>query len=155
MIIDRQLKFAEAQAITSASAASTYGVDTGLAARNLGVGDQLYLVVSCNETMVGAGATVTASLRTSATATGTGSGTGGNIALSGSPDTIATLPTFAALTTAGTFVALALPPSDGYLQYLDVYFTLAGGTLSAGKFSAMIVADTDLQHFYAAGYSVQ
>lgn len=154
MLIDRMLKFSNAQAITSASAASTYAVDTGIA-RDIGTGEQLYLIVVLTETMVGAAATVTPSLRTSATATGSGSGATGSLALGGSPATVATGAAFAALSTAGSKVVIPLPPSSSYLRYLDVYFTLAGGTLSAGKFTAMIVKDADLQTFYAAGYTVQ
>ena len=151
MIIDSTLQFSNGQAITSASAASTYIADISIA-RNIGVGAmQLYLVVVCTETMVGAGATVTPSLRTSATATAAAP-TG---PLSGSISTIPTSATaFAALSVAGTAQVIPLPPNTGYLRYIDVYYTLAGGTLSAGKFSAFIVADTDLQAFYAAGYTV-
>lgn len=151
MIIDSQLQFANAQAITSASAASENIVDISVA-RDIGAGNQrLYLVVACVETMVGAGATVTPSLRTSATATA--AAPAGD--LNGTVNTIPTSATaFAALTAAGTQQVIPLPPNSGYLRYIDVYFTLASGTLSAGKFSAFIVADADLQHFYSAGYTV-
>lgn len=151
MIIDSQLQFSDAQAITDASAASTNIVDISIA-RNIGAGTpQLYLVVVCTETMVGAGATVTPSLRTSATASA--AAPAGD--LNGTINTIPTSATaFAALSAAGTAQVIPLPPNTGYLRYIDVYYTLAVGTLSAGKFSAFIVTDTDLQTFYAAGYTV-
>lgn len=154
MLIDGQLEFAKAQAIT-ASAASTYGVDISIA-RNIGVGQQLYLVVLCTVAMTDSGSdsTVTPSLRTSATATGTGSGTGGTIALTNTINTLATLPAFAATSAAGTTSIIPLPPAT-YLRYLDVYFTVANGNLTTGSFSAFIVSDTDLQSFYGIGYTVQ
>ena len=155
MILDLSLIFAWAQAITSASAASAANtsstppalgiVDTTIA-RNLGAGtDKLYLVVDCTATMVGAGATITPSLRTSATASGG--------ALTGSPATILNGSAFAALTAAGTRQVYVLPPSSSYLQYLDVYLTLASGTLSAGKFSAYITCDVDMPAYYAEGFN--
>lgn len=154
MLIDSMLMFSDAQAVT-ASAASSYGVDINIA-RDIGAGENLFLVVTCTEDMTDAASdsTITPTLRTSATATGSGSGINGTIALTNSIATVATLPAFAALSKAGTKKVIALPPSSAYLQYLDVYYTAANGDLTTGKFSAFICKDTDLQTFYKAGYTV-
>ena len=156
MILDTKLIFSWDQVVTAshASAADTTTtppaagiVDLGLAARNIGAGvDKLYLVVQCTAAMTdgGSDSTVTPSLRTSATETSS--------ALTGSPATIITGTAFAALSPAGTRQVYVLPPSDSYLQYLDVYFTVANGSLTTGKFSAFITTNVDMQHSYASGF---
>lgn len=149
MLIDSSLQFSSSQAVT-ASAASDNIVDT-LKARNIGVGEPLYLVVVCTEAMTDASSdsTVTPTLRTSATATA--AAPAGD--LNGTINTLATLPTFAALSAAGTQYIIPLPPAT-YLRYLDVYYTVANGNLTTGKFTAFITHDIDANQSYAAGYSV-
>ena len=151
MLIDSQLSFASAQAVT-ASAASTNAIDTQNA-RNLGVGESLFLVVTCTAAMtdVGSDSTLTPTLRTSATATGT------PLALTGTINTLATLPVFPAISPAGTQRIIALPPASAdnpYLEYLDVYFAVANGNLTTGSFSAFITHDIDSNQSYPAGYTV-
>ena len=154
MLLDTMLQFSNNQAVT-ASAASTYGIDIGIG-RNLGAGEPLFLVtvLTADMTDVGSDTTITPTLRTSATATGSGSGLNGSIALTGSITTLLTQTTFPALSKAGTKVINYLPPSDSYEQYLDVYYTAANGNLTTGNFTSFICKDTDLQHFYPAGYTI-
>lgn len=151
MLLDSSLQFASAQAVT-ASAASTNAIDINVG-RNIGVGEQLFLVVTCTTAMTDSGSdsTVTPSLRTSATASGS------PLALSGTINTLATLPAFPALSPAGTQRIIALPPASAdnpYLEYLDVYFTVANGNLTTGSFSAVVTHDIDSNQSYPAGYSV-
>lgn len=161
MQLDSNLIFAWEQAVTAAAASAQYttaapyaaGVVDASIARNLGAGaHKLYLVVLCTAAMTDAGSdsTVTPSLRTSATITGS---MGSTPALSGSPATILTGTAFAALSAAGTMQVYVLPPSNSYLEYLDVYFTVANGSLSTGAFSAFITTDVDMQYSYAEGFN--
>jgi hypothetical protein len=160
MILDSQLIFAWQQAV-AASAASVYnaavqpnaaGVVDLTIGRNIGVGtDKLYLVVMCNAAMTDAGSdsTVTASLRTSATITGA---IGVNPALSGTINTITTFNAFPALTAPGVSMIQTLDPAT-YLEYLDIYFTVANGNLTTGSFSAFITTNVDLQTYYKEGFN--
>jgi hypothetical protein len=155
MILDSQLIFAWQQAITAsaASVASTavqpnaQGIIDLTLARNIGVGtDKLYLIILCTTAMTdgGSDSTVTVTLRTSATAASS--------ALTNSINTISTFTVFPALTKAGISMIQTLDPA-AYLQYLDVYFTVANGNLTTGSFSAFIVTNADLQTYYAEGFN--
>jgi hypothetical protein len=151
MLLDSALLFSDSQVVT-ASAASTNGIDLKTA-RNIGVGEPNYLVVTLMADMTdgGSDSTVTATLRTSATAAGS------PLVLSGTINTLATLPVFPALSKAGTQRVIALPPASSdnpYLEYIDVYYTVANGNLTTGKFSAAITHDFDANQAYAAGYTV-
>ena len=159
MQLDSNLIFAWKQAVTAGAASAQYttaapyaaGVVDASIARNLGAGaHKLYLVVLCTAAMTGGSSTVTPSLRTSATITGS---MGSTPALSGAPATILTGTAFAALSAAGTMQVYVLPPSNSYLEYLDVYFTVANGSLSTGAFSAFITTDVDMQYSYAEGFN--
>ncbi len=157
MILDTKLIMAWEQAITSASAASAANttttppaagiIDLGLAARDVGVGtNKLYwcVLVTADMTDSGSNSTITPSLRTSATESAS--------ALTGSPATIITGQAFPALTKAGTLQINVLPPG-AYLEYLDTYLTLAGGTLDTGKFSSWICTDVPQMSYYASGFN--
>jgi hypothetical protein len=157
MILDNQLVLAWKQAVTaSAASAATSNTDgtynaMGIIdlskARNIGVGtDKLYLVVDCTTAMTDAGSdsTITPSLRTSATQAAN--------ALTGTINTLMTGAAFAALSAAGTRQIYVLPPA-AYLQYIDVYFTAANGSLTTGSFSAYITTDVDQQSYYAEGFN--
>jgi hypothetical protein len=159
MILDNQLVLAWKQAVTVAAASAatnntngTYnavGIIDMSKARNIGVGTtKLYLVVDCATTMADTNndATLTPSLRTSATQSGS--------ALTGTINTLMTGSAFAALSPAGTRQVYVLPPA-AYLEFIDVYFTPANGSLTAGSFSAYITTDVDQQTYYAEGFNPQ
>ena len=57
--------------------------------------------------------------------------------------TLLTLGTFAAAAKAGTRLASSLPPLADFRRYLRVKYTVAGGPLTAGKFSAFFVNTLD------------
>ena len=153
MILDSQLILGWQQAVTASAATvanstvqpNAQGIIDLTIARNIGVGtDKLYLVVLCTATMVGAGAIVTPTLRTSATAA--------SAALTGTINTITTLNALPALSVAGTMVIATLDPVS-YLEFLDVYFTVSGGSLTGGAFSAFIATNVDQQTYYAEGFN--
>ena len=134
MIIDRFNEFSDAQAVT-ASAASTNVVDLK-AAGNI-EGKPYYLIIKTNASATASGdATVTFALQTDS-AENFGSAT--------------TLWTSAAIgkaaLTAGTEV-VRLPINGMPLKrYTRVYYTVATGPLTAGKFDAFLSADGDTNEF--------
>lgn len=147
MLIDYLAQFAVNQAVT-VSAFATNLMDLGMS-RDIGAGKELYLVVQCHQTMTGAGATIAASLQTSATNNGTN--------LSGTITTLLTMPTIPALSAAGLMQITRLPPGmvGGYQRYLQLYWTVAGGTLTAGTFSAFLTPDAQNWQAYASGFAIQ
>lgn len=145
MLIDKQNMFSDAQDIT-ASAASTNYVDLG-AVRNVGVGEELYLVfvVTTAFTDAGSDSTVTPKLRTD-----------DNTSFSSATD-LRTYDTFAALSAAGTKKVYKLEPvtdAGSYERYLQVYYTVANGNLTTGAISAFLAKDAQAWKAYAAGYTV-
>lgn len=127
-ILDRELEFSDAQTVT-VTAASTDQVNQVNAGE---AGDELYLVIQVDETATAAGAaTVTFALRTD-------DNTG-----MGSPKSLWTSDIIgkAALVAGARVAKIRLP--TGAEQFLDVYFTVATGPLTAGKFSAFLCKDFD------------
>jgi predicted permease len=143
MILDNELRFSNEQAVT-ASAVSENIVDLGIADRDIGRGENLFLVVQCTEAMTDAGSdsTVAVTLETD-----------DNTGLT-SAVVLDTVGTFAALSAAGTRFVRRLPPSDNYERYLGVRYTVANGNLTTGKFTAAIVKDVNLDKVYPDNISI-
>lgn len=149
MIIDAQLTFSDAQAVT-ATANSTNVIDTGPlfagnTGRNLGAGVRhpyIFITVDIAMTDASSDSTLAVALVTD-----------DNAALS-SATTIATLTTFAALTAAGTTFFAPLPVSNSYERYIALTFTPANGNLSTGSFTAGITLDPQAWVPTASGFTV-
>lgn len=134
MIIDKALQVSDAQAVT-ASAASTDVIDTGVANRSIGDVTSLAAVITVDEAATAAGAaTVTFSLQDSADN-------------STFTDVVASAAIGKAALTAGKQAAVFKLPSN-LRRYIRVYYTVATGPLTAGKFSAQVVMDYDRQRAY-------
>jgi len=128
MIIDKALQVSNEQAVTS-SAASTDVIDTGQTTPDLGASD-LYLVITTDEAATASGsATVTFSLQDSADN-------------SSFADVAVTAAIGKATLVAGYQRIIPLPIR--LRRYLRAYYTVATGPLTAGKFSAQIVAGYQL-----------
>lgn len=139
MINDVNLQFASALTVTSTASSSV--VDFG-SARNIGVGENLYLVVEVSSAMVGAGVSVVAAID--------GSSDNGSWT-----SAVQTIGTFAAASAAGTQLIARLQPDVLNYEYLRVTFTVSGGTLSGGAFNAIIAHDIDDVTSYPAGYTIK
>lgn len=125
MILDYQLMFADAQAVT-ASAASTNIVDLTAAGDIL---EDLNLVVRCDTTATSANgtATVTAKLQTATDSAFT------------TPVDLYVSPAFTiSQLNANTNLVKTCVPCTGVLRYLRVYFTVGTQNLTAGKFDAFL-----------------
>ena len=124
-------------------------VDTGNAtniARDMGEGEDLYIVFTVTESFVGVGATVAINCVVSAATALTTPTTVGSVAATG----------VASLTLGAQFVVRINPlvASLG-LRYLGVIYTIATATTTAGAMTAYVVKDfQDGKKFYASGFTV-
>lgn len=125
MIIDKSLQVSNEQTVT-ASAASTDVIDFGQANPNSGMPGMLSAVVTVDVAATAAGAaTVTFSVQDSADN-------------STFTDVAVTAPIGKASLTAGAQIVIPMPVQ--HRRYVRVYYTVGTGPLTAGKFSAQVVA---------------
>lgn len=143
MYVDGQLLFSDAQAVTAA-AASTNTVDLGIA-RDIGTGQDLYVVVVCDVAMTdgSSDSTLDVILYGDSTTTFT-------------PDAQQTLFQFPALSAAGTVKYAKLDPGSAPLQYqyIQLYYSPNNGNLTTGSFTAFITTDVQKYASYANGYTI-
>lgn len=141
MYVDAKLLFSDAQAVTAA-AASTSVVDLG-AAREIGTGEDLYVVVSVDVAMTDASSdsTLTVDLYADSTESFT-------------PDSKQTLFTIPAVSAAGAVFIAKISPVLGAYRYLELYYTPNNGNLSTGSFTAFIAKDVSSYRAYADGITI-
>ncbi len=128
MMVDALLLFSDAQAITAA-AGSTSTIDLG-SVRDIGTGEDLYLVVTCDVAMTdGAGNTYPLVVALE-----------GDSTESFTPDGTVEAFTFPAASAIGTTKILKLSPGSAPLQYryIRLKYTPTGGSLTAGSFTAFL-----------------
>ena len=124
MYIDKALQVSNEQAVT-ATAASTDVIDFGQANPDLGMTDQCSMVITTDEAATASGAaTVTFSVQDSADN-------------STFVDVAATAAIAKATLVAGYQHVIPMPTK--LRRYCRVYYTVATGPLTAGKFSAQVV----------------
>lgn len=131
MIIDKETQFSDSQAVT-VTAVSTDTVDLKTDVNDLGVGNQLWLVVLCKETVTAAGAATVDFAYVD----------DDNAALASPAVLRATGAIGKASLTAGTVVALWQVPRNTQ-RYVGMQYTVATGPLTAGKFSAFFTRNPD------------
>lgn len=145
MLVDAHNLFSDAQTVTTNSengVLSTNAIDLQVA-RNIGVGENLYVVVIVDTPMAGAGDTLTVDLVTDA------------YAALNSPTTIQTIGTFPANSPAGTRLVARIQPSDSFEQYIGLLYTAAGsGALESGAFTAFLTHDIDASKAYADNITI-
>lgn len=142
MFIDKFTLFDNAAAHLTTGASTDY-MDLG-ANRNIGVGENLYViaVVTTAFTDAGSDSTMTLTLEVD-----------DNAAFS-SPTTAQTLGTFGALSAVGARLVARLQPDAINERYLRVKYTVANGDLTTGAFSVAIVHDIQAFSVYAKGYTI-
>lgn len=145
MIIDKALQFSDAQAVTSTAISEVIDLGDGNTLRDIGIGEDLWLVIITQTTCTDSGsdATVTFSLESDSVA-----------ALSSATVHYTSgAKAFAAYATAGTENVAIRLPAGNYERYLGVRYTVASGPLTAGAFDAFLVRDYDKSKNYAHGYT--
>lgn len=144
MIMDKQLEFSDAQAVTS-TAISTNVVDLGddVTTRNIGGMDPLFLVVQTDTTATdtSSDATLAVTLESDSTA---------NLATSATVHASTGAMAFATYATAGTTFWVTPLPFGAYERYLGVRYTVASGPLTAGAFSAFLTRDPQFWSIFQA-----
>lgn len=141
MIMDSLLLFSDAQAVTSAAASDSV-VDLG-SARNIGVGEDLYIVAILDVAMADTGSDSTLAVALE-----------GDSTSSFTPDSTITLFTFAAISAIGTKKVAKVPPDFMNLRFARLKYTPAGGDLSAGSITAFVTHDPDQYTSYADGITI-
>lgn len=142
MIRDGQTTFSDAQAITSA-AASTNVIDLSVA-RDMGIGQELYVVTVITTALTDSSSNSTVAVTAETdTADSFGSAT-----------TAQTLYTIAAVAAAGTVYVARLQPFATDERYLRLYYTPANGNLTTGAWDSFLVATAQLSTFYPKGYEI-
>lgn len=142
MIVDAQLLFSDQQAVTAA-AASANSVDLKKA-RNIGVGERLFIVVTVDVAFTDAGSdsTLTVDLQ------------GDTTSAFGSA-TSSRLFTIPALAAAGNiYIAGISPDFAGNFEFLQLQYTPNNGNLSTGTVSAFMVKDISAFTAYAKNYTI-
>jgi len=146
MIGDALLLFSDAQAIT-ATAASTSSIDLSVA-RDIGVGEELYLVVTVDTAFTDSGSdsTVTVDIEYDTSTTFT-------------PDQTQRVGVFGALTAAGSKLIARIQPNQNAtyplgLRYAQLKYTVANGNLTTGAVTAQIVKNIDAYASYPKGYTI-
>lgn len=141
MYVDAQLLFSDAQAITAATASSNY-VDFG-AVRDMGVGEDLYVVCLLDVAMTDSGSDSTLAVALE-----------GDSSTTFTPDSTRTLFTFSAVSAAGTVKIAKLGPDDINLQYAQLKYTPANGNLTTGSVTAFITNNVQKYVSYADGLTI-
>ncbi len=149
MILDKRTTFSDAQTVTTGSengVQGTYSIPLGTA-RDLGVSDDLYVVVQVATAMAGTNPNATTVLLE----------TDDNLGLN-SPATVMTLGVIPTNSVAGVSIVQKLPPvapgaTNAYQTYLGVRYTSANA-LSAAAFNAFICTGVDAQRYYANAFDI-
>jgi len=143
MILDAHNQFSNSQALTSA-ADSTNLIDLG-AVRDIGTGEDLYVVVNVEVAFTDSGSdsTVTVSLEGDSTTTFT-------------PDGIQALFIIPALAAAGDTFYAKLDPGSAPLQYryIQLSYLMTNGDLTTGTISAHLVHDIQKYTAYADNITI-
>lgn len=145
MYVDAQNLFSDAQTVTTGSengVKSTNVIDLGVA-RNIGVGERLWVVVQVDTALTGAGDTCTAAIITD-----------DNADMS-SATVVQTIGTFAANSAAGTRLIAAVQPSESWERYIAIRYTAAGsGPLETGAFTAFLTNNIDAYKSYPDAFTI-
>jgi hypothetical protein len=143
MILDNELMFSSSQAITAA-AGSTNTIDLS-AVRDIGTGEELYLMINVEVAFTdgSSDSTLSVALEGDSTTTFT-------------PDATETLLTIPALAAAGNTYYVRLSPGSGPLQYryIRLLYTPNNGNLTTGTLSAGIVHGIQKATLYADAITI-
>lgn len=141
MYVDNNLMMSDAQAVT-ASAASTKSIDAGLALRDIGSGEPVYLVIKVDTTATSGGTTtVDFALQDSADN-------------SSFADTGVKVSGIAKATLVAGYQVLAVALPIGLRRYIQVYYTVNSNNLTAGAFTATLVKDLQANVSRPSGFTV-
>lgn len=143
MYVDSQLLLSDAQAVTAAAASTNY-IDLGLAGRNIGTGESLYVVLVVDVALTDASSDSTVEVKLEMD---------DNTSFSSEAD-LQVLFTVAATAAAGTKYIARISSNSAIEQYVRAYYTPANGNLTTGSFTTFITKDVSDYASYANGYTI-
>lgn len=136
MLLDKNLEFGDAFDVTETTGTYlfTSQIDLGLAGRNPGQGQPLYLIIIVNTAIVGASSTTQFRLASDSTA---------SIHATNSTEHFLSEQFTPAQLTQGAIPVMAGVPAEGlvYERYLGLQAIIAGATITAGAVSAFLTFD--------------
>lgn len=146
MMFDKENQFSDAQAVTTGSdtgIASTNVIDFG-AVRDIGVGENLFLVVSVDTAFTDTGSNSTLTVYAQSD---------DNEAFSTATNT-QTLGTFAVNAAIGTQIIARVQPGTFNERYGRLFYLAANGALATGAVTAFLAKDIDKAPMYADGFTI-
>ena len=148
MFIDAQLRFSNAQDLSSGTGSGVLGtnvVDLKAAANDLGVGRPVYIVFLVTTALEGSGDTLDCEVVSDSVAT-----------LDSSLSVHQVVGTFAAQAAVNTRIAAPLPLLEGGMErYLGVrYFARGTGALTAGAVTSFLTLDVQSFTAYPDGFTI-
>lgn len=152
MILDTYNQFADAESVAGSAGTALIGdvIDLGAASRDIGNGQQLYLVIQTDTEIItgGSAGTIQFTLASddSATIATDGSATAHFVSASFVTDDSAA--NSAQLNAGGLIAAVALPMGT-YERYLGILATIGTTTVTAGKINAFLTPDVAKWAAYA------
>lgn len=144
MILDELLEFADAVSVAAAAGTALIGdvIDLGAASRDIGIGDDVWLVIQTDTEIItgGAAGTIEFQLASDAQAAIATDGSATVHLTSASLVTDDAAANSAALNAGGTILAAKLP-SGTYERYLGILCTIGTTTVTAGAINAFLTRD--------------
>lgn len=156
MILDERTEFADATSVAAAAGTALIGdvIDLGAAARDIGQGEPLYLVIQTDTEIITGGAAGTIKFQLASDAQAA-------IATDGSASVHFDTGTFvtddaaanSSQLNAGGVIAVVALPMEGvvYERYLGILAVIATTTVTAGKINAFLTRDVARWRAYADG----
>lgn len=143
MILDAALYFDNGVQHLTTEAGTDY-IDLG-AVRDIGVGEPLYAVAIVTVAFTDGASNSTMALTLE---------TDDNTSFSSPALARISLGTFAALSAIGSRLIARIPPERIVERYMRVYYTVANGDLTTGKFSVFLAHNIQAYTSYAKGYTI-
>jgi hypothetical protein len=143
MILDERLEFADATSVAAGASTAVIGdvIDLGAGVVDIGLGEDMWLVIQVTTAIVAAGAgTIKFDLVSDALAT-LGAGVLANCTVHLSTAALVTAASTPAGQTAGSVLMAARLPAGTYERYLGILCTIASQTVSAGAINAFLTKD--------------
>jgi hypothetical protein len=156
MILDESLEFADATSVAATAGTALIGdvIDLGAAARDIGTGETLYLVITTDTEIITGGSAGTIKFQLASDAQAA-IATDGSASIHYDTGTFVTddaAANSAQLNAGGVICAIALPMEGVvYERYLGILAVIATTTVTAGAINAFLTRDVRKYRAYAEG----
>ncbi len=153
MILDERNEFADAVSVAAAAGTALIGdvIDLGTASRDIGAGEDLYLMITTDTEIITGGSAGTIKFQLASDAQAA-IATDGSATVHFDTGTIVTDDAAAndnRLNAGGVIACVALPQGAVYERYLGILAVIATTTVTAGKINAFLTKDPSAWRPYA------